>query len=70
MMDVLKRVENQVGHLEIWPTYILLHMFVDKPNDEQGLNFKKKFLAIIEPVPRRKSMPQSGRKIAELRIEL
>jgi hypothetical protein len=32
-MDVLKQVGDQVGPLEVWPTYILLHMFVDKLND-------------------------------------
>jgi hypothetical protein len=34
-MDLLKRVEDQVGSLEVWPTYILLHVFVDKLNDDR-----------------------------------
>jgi hypothetical protein len=33
-MDLLKEVEDQVGSHEAWPTYILLHIFVDMPNDD------------------------------------
>jgi hypothetical protein len=33
-MDVLNQVEKHVGPFDIWPTYILMYIFVDKPNDD------------------------------------
>jgi hypothetical protein len=34
MMDLLKRVQDLVGSFEVWPTYILRNIFVDRPNDD------------------------------------
>jgi hypothetical protein len=31
-MDPLSVVEERVGAVESWPTYIILHMFVEEPN--------------------------------------
>jgi hypothetical protein len=31
-MDPLRLVEDRVGDVQSWPTYILLHMFVEEPN--------------------------------------
>jgi hypothetical protein len=32
-MTLFTEVENQLGKVELWPTYILLHLFVDLPDD-------------------------------------
>jgi hypothetical protein len=31
-MDPLKAVEDKLGSIETWPSYIIEHIFVDKPN--------------------------------------
>jgi hypothetical protein len=31
-MDPLSEVEERVGAVETWPSYIIRHMFMDEPN--------------------------------------
>jgi hypothetical protein len=38
-MDPLSLIEERVGDVESWPTYIIRHMFVDEPNARTVKNF-------------------------------
>jgi hypothetical protein len=45
-MDPLRLVEDRVGDVEGWPTYIILHMFVQEPNARTVKIFRRLCLEI------------------------